>query len=474
MSLYKNSSIYVVSTFLLKGTSFLLLPVYSYFITPESFGIIFLVQTTAGFMTAFLSLSLWSSVSRFYFDYERRSEINSMYSTMIAFLTGYLIIIYSIVYFNVHHLANLLEVPLFYVRVGVFISFLDIFLPHLIALLRASEKAGRVAIIRTSLGVTGLIIQVIMVIKMQDKVAAFLYAKLITAALGFTSFWIFSYKYLNFNIKWFQLKDYLKYSLHSLPGDIANWLVNFADRFMVNKISGNAATGIYSVGYKLGHGQNLFQNSINEAYVPYVFSRYSNLEKYNKTLDHRAGELFAIFTIIAANSIVFIRDIALLFEESYRSLVYFFPMVALAYLINGYKLIFHNPLAYNKKYMKYKSMIWILAAVLNIGLNLILIPIYDYYGAAFATLISYTVTFIILIILVKRAVPVRYRISRFIIIFLISLFYSGLYLLPFSPLNLAIKLLLAVLYAGIILKISGLYTIIKKYFKGKGHGISTD
>ena len=452
----------------------MLLPVYSYFITPESFGIIFIVQLTAGFMTAFLSLSLWSSVSRFYFDYESQSEINSMYSTMIAFLTGYLIIIYSIIYFNVHHLANLLEVPLFYVRLGLVISFLDIFLPHLIALLRASEKAGRVAAIRTSIGITGLIIQVIMVIKMQDKVAAFLYAKLLTAGMSFISFWIFSFQYLSFDISWSRLKSYLKYSLHSLPGDIATWLVNFADRFMVKKMCGSAATGIYSVGYKLGQGQNLFQNSINEAYVPYVFSRYSNLEKHNKTLNQRAVELFAIFTVIAATSIVFIRDISLIFEESYRSLVYFFPMVALAYLINGYKLIFHNPLAYNKKYMKYKSMIWILAAALNIGLNLILIPVYDYYGAALATLVSYAVTFTIIILLIKKAVPVQYNISRFIIIFLISALYSGLYLLPFSLQNLIIKLLLAVFYAGLIIKISGLYTIIKKYWKDKGHGISAD
>ncbi|MCF7885648.1 MAG: oligosaccharide flippase family protein [Candidatus Marinimicrobia bacterium] len=471
MSLYKNSSIYIISTFLLKGVTFLLLPVYSYLIEPAEFGIIFIVQLTASFMTAFLSLSLWSSISRFYFDTESESEISSMYSTMVYFLTIYVVAVYTLVFFNIDNLAQLLEVPIIYVRLGVIISLLDIFLPHLIALLRAREKAKKVAIIRTSLGILGLIIQVIFVITFEDKAAGFLSAKLITAGLCFLSFWVFSVKYLTFKVGLDKLWEYLKYSLHSLPGDIATWLVNFADRFMVKKYCGTAATGIYSVGYKLGQGQNLLQNSVNEAYVPYVFARYSNLKKHNRDLDKKALELFGLFTLIAAVSIVFIKDVSMLFEKNYRALATFFPLVAMAYLINGYKLIFHNPLAYNKKYMKYKSLIWIFAAGLNIGLNLILIRSYGYIGAAIATLAAYLVTFGVILLLINKAVPVKYATKKFIKIFLVSILYGSLYLLDFSLLNIFIKVVLSIFYIYIILRLAGLVTLLNNLLKRWLNGI---
>jgi len=72
------------------------------------------------------------------------------------------------------------------------------------------------------------------------------------------------------------LKKYLTYSLHSLPGDISVWIITFADRIMIDKYKGHADTGLYSIGYKLGQSPEILFHSINKAYVPYVYNKYSD------------------------------------------------------------------------------------------------------------------------------------------------------------------------------------------------------
>ena len=424
----------------------------------------------ASFLTALFSLSMWGTISRFYYDDKSDEQTKNLYSTVIYFLVIFLTITYTLLFFFTEPLASLLEVKKKYVILGIVISYFDIFFPHIIALFRVEEKAKKVAIIKTTLGIIGIILQVIFVITFQNKILGFLSAKLVASVLCFLSFWYFSIQYLTKKFDFEKLSSYLKYGLHSLPGDIAAWLINFADRFMLKKFTGNTTTGIYSVGYQLAQGQNIIQNSINKAYVPYVFNRYSNVKDHQKELNERAIELFALFTCIAALAIVFIKDFTQLFEQSYQKLIYFFPIVIFSYLLNGYKLIFHNPLSYKKPFMKYKSLIWIGAAFLNIILNYFLIQKIAHYGAAIATLCSFAFSLLLVLFLMSKAIKIKYSTPVFVKILLVSVIFSSLYLLPHSLLNILIKISFSALYFTILARLSNF----DEYIKRKVNGIFTN
>ena len=66
MSLVKNSLLYIISTLSVKAASFLLLPFYSYLVTPAEYGYVFVVSAFVSFMSIFMAFSLHGALSRFY------------------------------------------------------------------------------------------------------------------------------------------------------------------------------------------------------------------------------------------------------------------------------------------------------------------------------------------------------------------------------------------------------------------------
>jgi len=141
-----------------------------------------------------------------------------------------------------------------------------------------------------------------------------------------------------------------------------------------------------------------------------INTRIFNDENRNNTI--KVGTfLFTLFTGFIFVITVFSKDIVRLLNTSYKDSLWIMVIILFSYLLSGYKLIFII-LFINEKFLKYKSGIWIFAAILNIALNFWLIPKYSMYGAAIATLISYIVTLIPVLILSNRAIKINYPIKR--------------------------------------------------------------
>src|SRR5690554_6180577 len=83
----ENSFFYIFSSLLVKAIGFLLLPIYTMFLTPDDYGVINLVNgfiQVANFIVAF---SLYSAAIRFYADYKYDKEkLKNFYGTIITFI----------------------------------------------------------------------------------------------------------------------------------------------------------------------------------------------------------------------------------------------------------------------------------------------------------------------------------------------------------------------------------------------------
>ncbi|NMB34189.1 MAG: oligosaccharide flippase family protein, partial [Clostridium sp.] len=66
----ENSFLYTFSSLLVKAIGFLLLPVYTLFLTPEDYGTTNLVNSFNSVATFILAFSLYVAVIRFYVDYK--------------------------------------------------------------------------------------------------------------------------------------------------------------------------------------------------------------------------------------------------------------------------------------------------------------------------------------------------------------------------------------------------------------------
>lgn len=455
MSLAKNSLLYIISTISVRSASFLLLPFYSHLISPDSYGYVYVVTAFVNFMSLLMALSLHGALARFFFDCKSDEEIKQLYSTIVLYIFCLSTVFAFLLYFNSEKLSNFLNLPILYFRYGIFISYISTYYPIILSLLYSMQNAKKISITSTILGLLGVVIQLIMVLNMRDKSLALIQTLLVNAILSFFVFCCFSKQYLIFpklKLKSFIL--YTKYSISQFPSDMSVWLVQFSDRLFINKFMGAFDAGIYGMGSQLGQIPQVLFHSMNRAYVPFAFSKYKENENGNKrALDdivYSNVVIVSILTSLIALLIALSNNLVVLLSSKYIKAANVMPMVLVAIWIDCMRILFMHPLAYRVEFMKIKSVIWVLSAVLNIGLNFLLIPRFSIYGACFSLIVSYGLTCIFIIFFANKAIRIHYKKKELMRIVVLAILFSMTYFLGFSLWAFITKILLGVVFVYVV------------------------
>lgn len=472
MSLAKNSILYLISTICLKAVGFLLLPLYTHMVSPTEYGYVYVVSAFQTFMGLFLTMSMHGAIGRFYFDCKNLDDVKQMYSQQVSAIAISATIIVCIMFFLKNPISNLLNLPERYFIYAILISFFSLFYNMIAALLYAMEKAVKLSITSISVGTLTIIMQVVMVFTFEDKALALILAMLFSSVLAFVLFILYSFPYFVKPIfKKSDLLNYYKYSLSQLPSDVSGWFVAASDRILLNRIQGASSAGVYGMGNTLGQIPAMLFSSVNKAYVPYVFRHYKEAENGRKeSLEEVANttlKVECIFTFVVVLLIVLSNNIVNLLESRYIESSIIMPLVLFAVWIDCNRIVFMNPLAYNVKYVKVKSFVWVFAAILDVSLNLYLIPRYSVYGACASLIISYGISCVLILYFSSKALEVGYDIKRIVKVILISFLFATSYFIGSNIWALVVKVPLIFLYAVFILHESNLQTkifnVIRRY-----------
>lgn len=455
----KNSSIYLITTLILNASTFLLLPLYTRLISPDDYGNIYLMHTIATVVSMIASVQIQTSISRYYYDYKNEElNVKRMYTSVVFFTFVSSSVIYGLLFIFGSKVFFFLEVDFFpYMSIALLTSYLLNFYNIILALLYVEEKAKSVSIISIIIGIGSILLTTIFVIYSDDKLYAFLTSKLITAIFQFLVFVGYSTKYIVISFQLFNIREFVEYSVQRLPMGISSWIVTFADRFMVYGYIGAYENGVYSTGYKLGQIPDMLFLSINKAYVPYVFDKYGNLDEENMIkVTNIAKYLFSLYLSSIAGMIVFSKEFVSLLDTRYTDSLIIMIIILISYGLNGLKLIFHCPMDYKKEYGKIKSLIWISSSIINIVLNLVLIPIYGICGAAIATLISYLATLIPIIVYSQKAIKFKYDYETMTKVIILTILYGLAINFSISLVNILIKVLISIIYLFLLSKINNI------------------
>lgn len=179
----------------------------------------------------------------------------------------------------------------------------------------------------------------------------------------------------------------LSFNIPLIPHYLSGTILNQGDRIMIRNMVGDSEVGIYSVAYSIGMLIQLFTNAINNSMTPWM---YENLNR--KDYKNIRKNVDAILLFLGGAIIVlcfFVPELVRIFgSEEYYSAIYVVPPVAASvYFIFLYN-VFAIPQMYYEK-QKFMSVASIAAAVLNIGLNAIFIPMFGFYAAGYTTVASY-------------------------------------------------------------------------------------
>ena len=105
--------------------------------------------------------------------------------------------------------------------------------------------------------------------------------------------------------------------------------------------------------------------------------------------------------------------------------------------------ILQMPSLYDGNNRKWSPILRGMGAVINIGLNLVLIPKYGGMGAAIATLSAYAIMFIALFMLNRKWLPISFNYSR--ISALLGVCIMGFYYLAANPDEVIWRLLISII-----------------------------
>lgn len=200
------------------------------------------------------------------------------------------------------------------------------------------------------------------------------------------------------------LKEYLSFGLPTVPGNISSWVVNSSDRYMIALFLGAAYVGYYAPGYTLGNIVNMFIAPLSFM-LPAVLSKYydeNNLQGVQAILQHS----LKYFLMLAVPSFIGLSILSkpllnILSTPEIASNGYLItPFTALSALFFGIFAIFSEILFLEKKTI-ITAKVWIIAAMINFGLNLIAIPYLGILGAAITTLISFMFSLCVVLYYIK-------------------------------------------------------------------------
>lgn len=433
----KNFSIYGLLTFLQRAIGFILLPLYTIYLTPNDYGITTVVAAISGVLVVFYSWALEGAITRFYYEYKDDTvKIKEFWGTVIIFVMGNSIVITGILFIFRNSVFS---------RLAKGIDFFPYLLMALISLTVSSiykmyqtslqaKQMGKVFAQNNLLNLfTRVGLTVLFVIGFKLQAFGVLLASVITDILLFGYAVAFFIPQVKFTFKLHYIKQALSYSLPLVPHLLSGWVLSMIDRLFVNNLKSTKDAGIYNIGFQFGNIVNILAMAVNQAYVPWFFEKMKQGEDGKKEVIQFANYAVLAYGYIAMTLSLFGKDILrIMVSEHFRIGWMIIPILSFAFVFNGIYYFFVNPLFYNKKGTRYIPVGTFLSAVLNIILNIYLVPGYGNMGASLATLISMFLASVFILILSQKIEKVNFN---YIKMYMTAFFFFAVSLIAYLQFN---------------------------------------
>lgn len=452
-----KSVIYGFGSVLLKGVSFLLLPLYTRYLTPADYGIIGVATTLTVILNILFPLGLNGALARFYFsastDVDRRANSGTIWLGIIL-LAG--ILATALDLFGAQLFASLFrEVPFDpYIRLSIWTAFFSVFGLVPLNLLQLRERPGLYVMLNAA--GTLLTIGLIVWLVVGQRLGAFGYllGVFIGAAVLAVPYLVLTLRTVLARLRWPILRQALMYSLPLVPHGLASWVLDLSDRAILEHYVSLSELGLYSLGYQLGTLMSIVASAVNSAWVPFIFKTDEQHGEAAKDRVARLTTYYALFlTSVALVLSLFATDIfAVMTTPAFQSADRIMPWVVWGGLCGGLYYIPINFLFVKSKTW-YVPLVTVTAGAVNIALNFMLVPQFGIIAAAWATLIGYGVMLGLAWLLAQRVYPMSYeygRLAKMILIALGILAIGGWLPVDSRLASVAIKSGLVLVYLGLL------------------------
>ncbi|UCB56939.1 MAG: oligosaccharide flippase family protein [Candidatus Omnitrophota bacterium] len=439
MKLYnvlKNSSFYTFATALQGMVSFFLLPIYTRYLSPKDYAILALVTSFVGIISSIITFQIHTGIPRFVNKFFKDTDRAKIYFSNI-FILLFAVLLFGCIVINIFG-ERIIKI-LFSDKNGIayspfFLIATWTLLPTLLigcgmTLLQTLEKGSKFFLVTLIQVVANVSFGLFFVVFLKTGPIGVLWAQLISAACGLIFITWMIRDWLGFMLPKFSkdISNSLRYSLPIIPHILSIYIYMYSDRLILQRFVPLSEIGIYSIADTFACILLIIVNATTTAYN-FRFLRIG-VEDRSKAQEERRKFIeiwwFGIMVIFMGYLLLSNYVVKLMTQPSFYPSIALIPILAIAYIFRGLYCFGANNLFFLEK-TKFIPVITITAAIINVVLNLIFIPKFGIFAAAWTTVVSYFITFLLAYIFSQKYLPGTYPWKNILkVISLALLVYMG-------------------------------------------------
>lgn len=442
-----------------KILNFILLPVFSNYLTPKDFGIVATFLLVDSVLGMFYNPGLISSTLRLYYDYDKdTNNAKKIIASTWVYLTLISIVVFVFSFFFGEKIIGLLFKEFVFWPYGFLAIFSAIFTQPISfssTLWLSHDKTlylAKISAFKIFINIAASIVFVI-VIKLGalGRIIGFLSGNLFIYFFAFQ--YIYKYTKLDFSFK--VLIKSLKAGLPLVFTVFSYVIFDASSRYIIEHKYGIMNLGIYDISYTLGSVPLIIVAGFQQLFTVnfYKYANENNLDSLNKILK----TYLITLTFVTGIIMFFSKEVfTYLINKKFSAGIELVPFIALGIFFLGISNLFLTTMTYDKKFKKIGN-ISLIISILSISINLFFISKFNIFGAAVSCLFTYILYLIILYYSSRKNIYIKFKKIIPYLIIVISVFLISLVADLYFNLYLTISKLLF-----IILTILYLYF---KYFK---------
>lgn len=403
----KSSGVYFVGTVLTKLVTFLLLPLYTYYIPPEQNGLYNLYTSYINFFCSVLFLDIWAGIMRFMFDFKKEDRKKPIVAGTVIFLMS--TILYTLLLGALFSVKDF-QYPFFLYLYGL--------------LMNMQTLAGYVArgygknVLYAGGGLVASVVTtafniILLVYAHMDYSALFLascigYAvNIVIILFGLRKEKLFSGLVFDKSL----FREMLRFSLPLCLNSVAYWFVSGYNSMAIANTLGNEANGYYSVASRFGSMIVIFTSAFQMAWQELAF--------FKSARESQLGEFYSkatkmYFQFLGSGIVVLIPVIYLIYpymvNSSYGAGKNLVPLYLIGTVLWSLSGFYGNVASAIKK----NNLLFItmsIGAVGNVVSLHLLLYLIGLQASNIAMIISASLLCITRVILLRRYMDIRISVS---------------------------------------------------------------
>lgn len=425
--LLENTIIIAIGNISTKIISFVLLPLYTTYLSTKDYGLYDLFLTIAIFLIPIITMLMEESMFRFLIDCKSDAEKKEVISISLNYIIKSFVV-FTCIYFIFTQFINIpyRVVFLLYIFSSILLCIKNAYTRGLekIKIYSISNFISSVLIIalnillivQYNMGIYGLFISYII-----SNIIVSIIVLMITKIGNFITFK---------NINKTKAKKMLKYSLPLVPNSLSWTIINLSDRIVVSYILGASSNGVYSMAYKF---PNLMDTIYGFFYTSWKESAAKSIKDidssiyYNKVYD--ALKRF-MWSIVLAVIIFLAFAFELLIKKKFQASYTYIPILMIAMYfsnISGY----YGGIYSAHKDTKIMGITTIIGAIVNLVVDIFLIKYIGIWAAVISTLASTFIVYIVRKIKIKKYINLKenipnYLLSILMLVVTLFIYYSNI------------------------------------------------